>query len=281
MHDGGTEAVHAYFSNPSGALAPELVVALREAGLPERARVIADAIAAFGQNYPVDDAKRSDFFAHSFLRIKDGIIPDLTKPPTAIDIKLRDMGGAFTEKIKFRDEVEAYAHRDPVLAAALTQARDKLSDNDRLFYLQQQLLPGPSGFGEAATIRAEIEHMPQGYRTVYILMLLGDELFNGGMHQFFSNSSGALAEYAAQALRDVGKDKAAATIDKAIAMFPKPYPVSTGERRRTAFQHDWNEWDDKLDALTGEIDGEDIQGAVAAYAANTIFCRASVRRGVR
>ncbi len=53
--------------------------ALREAGMPERARVIEDAIALFGPTYPVDDAKRSEFFARSFLRIKDGAsFPDLT-----------------------------------------------------------------------------------------------------------------------------------------------------------------------------------------------------------
>jgi Domain of unknown function (DUF4375) len=266
MHEGTAEAVHAYFSSPAGTLAPELLLALREAGMPERARVIEDAIALFGPAYPIDDAKRSDFFAQSFLRIKDGIIPDLTKPPTETDIKLKELGKRFTGKAKFRVEIEAYAHRDPVLATALKEARDKLSDEDRLTYLYQQLLPGPSGFGDAATIRKSIEAMPPGYHTVYVLTLLADEMFNGGMHQFFSNSSGAFAEYAAQALRDVGNAKAAAVVDKGIAMFPKPYPVSTEDRRRKAFQHDWNAWDDKLDALTGEIDGENLRGATAAYA---------------
>jgi hypothetical protein len=266
MHEGTAEAVYGYFSSPAGALAPDLLIALREAGMRERARVIEDAIAVFGPTYPVDDAKRSEFFAQSFLRIKDGIIPDLTKPPTATDIKLKELGQHFTDKTKFREDVEAYVHRDPVLAVALKDARDKISDEDRLTYLYQQLIPGPSGFGDEATIRKSVEAMPQGYRTVFVLTLLADELYNGGMHQFFSNSSGAFAEYAAQALRDVGNAKAAAVIDKGIAMFPKPYPVSTGERRSKAFQHDWNAWDDELDALTGEVDGEDLRGATAAYA---------------
>ncbi len=109
--------------------------------------------------------------------------------------------------------------------------------------------------------------MPQGYRTVYVVTLLADELFNGGMHQFsLLQPQWRLCRICSQALRDVGNAKAAAVIDKGIAMFPKLYPVSTGERRSKAFQHDWNAWDDKLDALTGEIDGEDIRGATAAYA---------------
>ncbi|WP_315836078.1 DMP19 family protein [Bradyrhizobium prioriisuperbiae] len=266
LHDGTTEGLHAYFSNPSGTLAPDLLIALREAGLTERAAVVADAIAAFGPTYPVDDRKRSDFFAQSFLRIKDGVVPDPKKPPTAVDLKLRELGRQFADKTKFRAEIEAYVRRDAGLAVALTQARAQLSDTQRLSYLQAQLLPGVSGFGESSAIREQIERMPRNHRTVFVLTLLTGEVFNGGLHQFFSNSSGAFAEYTAQALRDIGMTGPAATIDKALAMFPKPYPVSTQERRRVAFKHDWNKWDDQLDALTGAIDGEDIDGALATYA---------------
>lgn len=266
LHDTSTENLNAYFDNPAAALAPDVLKALNAAGLTERARVMAEAIAVFGPNYPIENKQRADYFSKSFLRVDEGILPDLSKPPTATEIKLLELGKQFVGKTRFRGEVEAYAARNGVVAAALQQARENLSDENRLSYLQSRLLPGPSGFGDAATIQAEIERMPPPYRTVYVLTLLTGELFNGGMHQFFSNSSGAFAPAAAQALRDVGKDAAAATIDQAIALFPKPYPISTAERRRVSFAHDWNAWDDKLDSLTNAIDGEDVQKALAIYA---------------
>jgi len=266
VHETSTENLNAYFDNPAATLAPDVLKALTAAELSDRARVLAEAITVFGTNYPVDNRKRADFFSKSFLRVGEGILPDLSKPPTDTEIKLLELGKQFIGKIKFRGEVEGYAARDSVVAAALKQARENLSDDNRLSYLQEQLLPGPSGFGDAATIQAEIAQMPPAYRTVYVLTLLMGELFNGGMHQFFSNSSGAFAPHAAQARRDVGMDTAATTVDQAIAMFPKPYPISTQERRRVSFAHDWNAWDDKLDALTHDVDGEDIRKALTTYA---------------
>jgi hypothetical protein len=40
-----------------------------------------------------------------------------------------------------------------VLAAALAQARQTLSDDQRLSHLQQQLVRGVSGFGDAAVVK--------------------------------------------------------------------------------------------------------------------------------
>ena len=265
-YDASTEGLHGYFSAPAGTLAPQLLVALQEAGFSDRAKIVAEAIAAFGPNYPVDDKVRSDFFAQSFLRIQEGIVPDLSKSPTAVDNRLRELGTKLANKTAFRAEVEAYVAREPVIAAALKHARATLTDEQRLSYLQDQLLPGPSGFGDATEIKAQIETMPPSYRTAYVLIILMGEVFNGGMHQFFFNSSGAFAEYVPQALREVGKDDAAAIVDTAIAMFPKPYPVSTEERRSVSFQHEWNEWDDKLNSFSDAIDGADIPAALAAYA---------------
>ncbi len=264
--DASTEGLHGYFSAPAGTLAPQLLAALREAGFPDLAKIVAEAIAVFGPNYPVEDKVRSDFFAQSFLRIQEGIVPDLSKPPTVVDNKLKELGSMLAGKTAFRAEIEAYAARDAVVAAALKHARETLTDEQRLSYLQDQLLPGPSGFGAAADIKARVETMPPSYRTAYVLIILMGEVFNGGTHQFFYNSSGAFAEYVPQALRDVGKDDTARIIETAIAMFPKPYPISTEERRRVSFDHEWNAWDDKLDSFSDAVDNDDISAALAAYA---------------
>jgi hypothetical protein len=163
--------------------------------------------------------------------------------------------------------VGAYANRDAVLKAALGKARAELNDGDRLSYLQQQLFEdGPSGFGDGSLIKVLMDRMPKAYRNVFVLALFSSELSNGGMHQFFLNSSGAFAQYAAQALRDIDKIEAAQAIEKGIAMFPAPYEMSTEERRREFFSHDRSDWDDRLSGLGDGIDGDDILRAMAAYA---------------
>jgi hypothetical protein len=262
IHDGNAEGLHVFFSNPSGAVAPEVLAALREAGLAERADIFAAAMAVFGPGYPTSDKVRSEAFAHSFLRVAEGIVPNLSRPPTAIDLKLRELGAHFPGKSAFRQEIIAHVRQESVLSAALAQARRDLSDDERLSYLQRRLLPGLSGFGAAATIEAGIERMPLAYRRIFVLTLLEGELFNGGIHQFFFNSSGAFALPARQALRDLGLPTAAGALDEALAMFATPYPVSTEERRQRHFRQGWSAWDDRLAALTGKLDGQPIRQAM-------------------
>ncbi|OWT80337.1 hypothetical protein CEY04_02700 [Achromobacter sp. HZ28] len=268
LADGSKDGMHQYFSTQAGALAPEVLQALRAAGMTSQAQAIEQGMAAFGSSYPTDDRKRDGFLAQSFLRIQEGIAPDFNKPPTATDNLLRQIGTPLADKTGYKAGVVDYMRRDPQGAALLAQAREHLTNRQRLGYLEGCLLQsGPSGFGDEATIRKGIETMPQALRTVYVMAIFSGELFNGGMHQFFSNSSGAFAPYVVQAMRDIGMPQAAKTVEQGMAMFPQPYPVSTEDRRRRAFQREWNSWDDKLDGLTGDVDGQDFEAAVAVYAA--------------
>lgn len=268
LADSSKDGLHQFFSTQAGAMAPEVLQALRAAGMSAQAQVVEQGMAVFGPVYPTDDRKRDAFFAQSFLRIQEGIVPDFDKPPTRVDTLLREMGTPLADKTAYMAGVVAYMRGDAQRAAMLAQARAHLTNEQRLSYLEAGLLrDGPSGFGDASTIRKDIEAMPPALRTVYVMAIFSGELFNGGMHQFFSNSSGAFAPYVVQAMRDIGMPQAAATVGQGMAMFPQPYPISTDERRRRAFQHEWNDWDDRLDGLTGDVDGQDFAAAVAAYAA--------------
>jgi hypothetical protein len=151
IHDDSSDDLWGYFGSSSAAVAPEVLVALREAGLSGRAQPFADAIAAFGPSYPVGDKDRSNFFAHSFLRVQEGIVPDLSGPPSAVEQRLRELGRNFPNKARFRKELVGYVRGDRKLSLTLDRARRDLSDSGRLASLQQQL-PHVSGFGNAALI---------------------------------------------------------------------------------------------------------------------------------
>ena len=50
--------LHQFFSNPTGVLAPEAALAYRALGVPELARILDEAIAFFGREYPRDQGAR-------------------------------------------------------------------------------------------------------------------------------------------------------------------------------------------------------------------------------
>jgi Domain of unknown function (DUF4375) len=92
------------------------------------------------------------------------------------------------------------------------------------------------------------------------------------VHQFFYNSSGAIAPQVVEALRQLGLDKQAAILAKGIAQFKEPYPVDTSERRKVYFGGAWNDWDKSLSALTDEI--WDVEDAGYILVRMTKFARA-------
>ena len=70
--------------------------------------------------------------------------------------------------------------------------------------------------------RAFDEGLTRGERLVHVLFFAMDgEIENGGMHQFFSNSSGDLAEDAKAYLRQIGATRVLAVLTKASSIFPK------------------------------------------------------------
>jgi hypothetical protein len=76
------------------------------------------------------------------------------------------------------------------------------------------------------------EGLTRGERLVHILFFVMDsEIENGGVQQFFSNSSGDLAEDAKAALKDIGAKKVLAVIRKASEVFPNGIVPADRETR--------------------------------------------------
>ena len=109
---------------------------------------------------------------------------------------------------------------------------------------------------------------PKAYRQLFLLNLFEGEVLNGGIHQFFFNSSGDFAPQIALTLREVGMTNYAQAVEKGMAMFPQPYPVDLGKRRRYFSPNatKTTPWDKELDALTPDVDDVAINAAMLALA---------------
>jgi hypothetical protein len=56
-------------------------------------------------------------------------------------------------------------------------------------------------------------------------------------------------------------------VEKGMAMFPAPYPMDLGARRRyVSAREKTTDWDEKLDALTADVDDGAINAAMLAIA---------------
>lgn len=65
---------------------------------------------------------------------------------------------------------------------------------------------------------AELLTLPRGLQVFYLSFLVEAEVMNGGFNQFFWNSSGAMADLIAPALRDLGAHDAADIFEQAWAL---------------------------------------------------------------
>ena len=60
--------------------------------------------------------------------------------------------------------------------------------------------------------------LPRGLQVFYLSFIVEVEVMNGGLDQFFSNPSGAMAKLVAPALRDLGAHEAAALFERAMSV---------------------------------------------------------------
>lgn len=109
--------------------------------------------------------------------------------------KLQTNPKAFMEEIVEGQETNKNLHGEELL---------NLSDDDlfEVIYLQNIDIAG-----EAEDEDKEIEQFTGARRTVYILDLFDAEIQNGGLCQFFVNSSRAAAPYVREALQEVGANE--------------------------------------------------------------------------
>jgi hypothetical protein len=256
------EGLHTFFFLWGGDYASETLDALTELGLPRQAAIFREAMAAFGPNYPAHRTLREKFFAWSQPGTRIDETTSIPQPLNAFDKKLMALSASFGSRADFRRAIEEVVRRTPKLLAWADQVRGKISDQDRLQWLTERLwVDTPEGMAK------RIPTWPAPYRQLYLLDLFNGEMLNGGVHQFFSNSSGNLAQEVVIALREANLPKHADAVQKGVEMFAAPYPVDRQIRGRYFFVNgETTEWDNRLDALTANVDDGAIGAAMLAIA---------------
>lgn len=252
-----------------GNVAPEMVEALADAGAAKQEAAMRSAVAAF------DDRSRRDSFRRSerFGRYWD--------PPNALARSMVDLGEAFGTREAFVAVVADYACADPALVAWVADLRGNLTDDDCLGWLIDTLVQRFDTGGDAGAVRARLAAIPNPYRALYLAARAEAEIYNGGVSQYFTNSSGKFAPMAVEALEAIGLPKQAAVIAKGVALFPDPFPDDPGAYAARApgkageategpgaEDRRWSrEFEKKLNRLTKSWgEWETVRAAIAAYA---------------
>ncbi|MNO76109.1 hypothetical protein D3C76_671760 [compost metagenome] len=155
------------------------------------------------------------------------------------------LDAAFGSEEEFADAIAAYVAHTPALAAWVEQVRAELDDDERLDWLVAKL----------AMMSDEARaHLPEALKTIHAVSYFESQIFNGGIHQAFFNSSGDLAPEVAAGLRALGLTDQARIVEHSISMFSTPYPRDTGIRRDSHFHSDGSEWDSRLARLGENMD---------------------------
>jgi hypothetical protein len=174
-----------------------------------------------------------------------------------IDGDFAPFDAAFGSAADLQAAIRSYIDRTPSLVEWARQARAKIGDEDRLSYLTDQL---------HAMDDATIDRLPKPLKEIFVVDSFNAEMLNGGVHQYFFNSSGKYAPDAVLALRDLGLNGLADAVQRGIDMFSKPYPTDTARRRQLHFGKDWSEWDERLSSLTDEVDDGTMTPALISLA---------------
>lgn len=244
----GRDGLHTHFFLAGGALAPEIRDALKAAALEQEHMIYAAAMAAFGPEYPVDTEvreKRFGYIAGSELN--------------AFDRSLLDIVRGFPDEAQLQGKIEAFIASRPQLWREIEVRRKSLGGVRRVDLLTQAMWNEIGTFKAAEISAATLPQLTADERALLAVDLFNTEFENGGIHQFFYNSSGNYAPDVADALDAIGLSRQAALVRKGMALFKAPYPRDRelraksymGRRAGKGFEVELSELTDAFYALDG------------------------------
>jgi hypothetical protein len=213
----------------SGAYAHEAEAFLREIGAPHAADLLADAIKLFpGSQVPKDHQRRRRLTE----RMRE------QEPDPLDEVRKKHEGAVKTMYVPLQKYLRAHERelQAEVDAAASVKKRRTWRTLDAALALATASADSAQAVSkEYAALLAVwdridarvrivedgFEGLTRGERLFYILWFIMDsDIENGGLHQFFSNSSGDFGEEARRGLKEIGADQALAVLQKASAVFP-------------------------------------------------------------
>jgi hypothetical protein len=248
----GRDGLHTFFyvSN-GGSLAPQIRDALRDAGLAREHDIFSRAMALFGKDYPLDSKQREKFFGWSQPATRVDAVTSIPAPLNAFDDKMMALARAFGNQATFKRDIIAYVESKPALWQDVEARRTRLNEPERLRVLTYALEARVGDlWSNYSDVERRLDLMSRPERTLAVMAVFNAEFMNGGVDQFFYNSSGALAPDVHDAMIELGMTQQAAIFKRGLDLFGKPYVRDTA-RRRNAKGSDSR--DQKLSSLTDEL----------------------------
>jgi hypothetical protein len=183
----------------------------------------------FGPDYPVDEDRRVAFFSYS----------SLDTPMNDFDERMLEIAQSFGNREAFGKVMVAFIERKPALWQRIEGQRARLGETARLRYLNQALLDRLQMWGKPDVEAAPaLAALPLEQRTLAALSVFNAEFENGGVHQFFYNSSGVIAPEVHTALREVGLERQAAIFKKGPHDRARGRQLGHRRRPRSLVGHD-------------------------------------------
>jgi Domain of unknown function (DUF4375) len=183
--------------------------------------------------------------------------------PAALRSRLETLSQGLGRE-RYTRELRNHLDRDRAAQTIIAQARERMDDATRLAFLFRSMIGHfhpAGGLSDNPVARlSNLDALPPAYRVVWLVRVYQGELGNGGIEQFFSNSSGALAPETVAALRLLQLDAHAGEVETGISLFPKPFPRDRADlwsrpKMRTA-----------LSRLGARLELDEVQRALVAYA---------------
>lgn len=198
------------------------LAALDRHGLKQQAKAMRAARNAFALWDGTPESRRLQ------LVTKDGMIAD----PMLLAALDEQSAIFMAARPSVIDRAAGLVSTDPVLAARYEAARQATDDAARLAWLIRKIneCADQDWLTPREADRA-LAKLPQAQSDLLLLHNLREEVRNGGGIQLFHNSSGTRIPQMADALDRHGLADHAATLRRAMAAFPQPYPRGTSERR--------------------------------------------------
>lgn len=245
LRDGlGRDGLHTFFFLSAGQHAPAIRDALQAAGMQREHALFVRAMALFGPTYPVDNDVREKNFGYA----------SLDQPLNEFDHRMMEISRSFGSREAFGKAIVGYVERTPALWQRIEAQRARLGERARLRLLNQALVRRINIWDKPGTeVAAQLAALPKEQRTLFAMEIFNGEFSNGGVHQFFFNSSGAVAPEVYDAFLELGLERQAAIYKRALDMFAGKYPRDMQKRRDKFFSDKWNPWDERLQKLTDEF----------------------------
>lgn len=238
----GRDGLHTFFFMRMGSFAPNIRDALKQAGLQRHYDLFSQAMALFGPDYPLAESARAKRYAYS----------SLDTPMNEFDKKMLQISVEFGSRDQFGKTIAAYVERTPTLFSRIEAERAHLGEIARLRYLNRALLQRAAAWiDDERQLARNLANLPKEQRTLLAMHVFNAEFGNGGVHQFFLNSSGAFAPEVYDAFIELGLDRQAAIFKRGLDLFGSRYERDTQRRQARFFDRpEWNDWDKQLEALT-------------------------------